>query len=172
MHGGRFAICYLSAEEAFQLPAGPRSSGLHFVGVDTALVRCRWVHCLAADHGLFAFVELELLGRLGPGMRVVVERAGSKRLRLRLGTPASCVCLLFLCSFCLRVLVFGVCCAYAQRGCTREPRCACVCVYVCVCVFVGGGGRVLQVLHRIPVRESHRASVSSLTEQAAAIVIM
>ena len=36
------------------------------------------------------------------------------------------------------------------------------------CVFVGGGGGVLQVLHRIPVRESHRASVSSLTEQAAA----
>jgi hypothetical protein len=35
------------------------------------------------------------------------------------------------------------------------------------CVFVGGGGRVLQVLHGIPVRESHRASVSSLTEQAA-----
>ena len=29
------------------------------------------------------------------------------------------------------------------------------------CVFVGGGGRVLQVLPVIPVRESHRASVSS-----------
>ena len=40
------------------------------------------------------------------------------------------------------------------------------------CVFVGGGGRVLQVLPVIPVRESHRASVSSFTEQAAAIVIM
>ena len=42
------------------------------------------------------------------------------------------------------------------------------------CVFVGGGavGVCLQVLHRIPVRESHRASVSSFTEQAAAIVIM
>ena len=41
-----------------------------------------------------------------------------------------------------------------------------------LCVFVGGGGRVLQVLPVIPVRESHRASVSSFTEQAAAIVIM
>jgi hypothetical protein len=30
----------------------------------------------------------------------------------------------------------------------------------------------VQVLHRIPVREPHRASVSSLTEQAAAIVMM
>jgi hypothetical protein len=45
-------------------------------------------------------------------------------------------------------------------------------VCVCVCVCVGGGGRVLQVLPVIPVRESHRASVSSFTEQAAAIVIM
>jgi hypothetical protein len=52
----------------------------------------------------------------------------------------------------------------------RGEGCVCVRVRacVCVCVFVGGGGRVLQVLHGIPVRESHRASVSSLTEQAAA----
>jgi hypothetical protein len=34
--------------------------------------------------------------------------------------------------------------------------CVCVCVCVCVffCVFVGGGGRVLQVLHGIPVRRA------------------
>ena len=40
-----------------------------------------------------------------------------------------------------------------------------------VCLWVGVGG-CLQVLPLIPVRESHRASVSSFTEQAAAIVIM
>jgi hypothetical protein len=36
------------------------------------------------------------------------------------------------------VHVLGVCCAYAQKECTREPQCVCVCARARVCVVRGG----------------------------------
>jgi hypothetical protein len=68
-------------------------------------------------------------------------RAGGYARACVLSSAVYCYCYLCLSMPCLPMRVCAVC--------------------VCVCVFVGGGGRVLQVLPVIPVRESHRASVSS-----------
>jgi hypothetical protein len=58
------------------------------------------------------------------GVRVCV-------LRLFFSSAQWCCVLVLVLAACWLVLVFGVCCAYAQKGCTREPQCVCVCVCVC-----------------------------------------